>query len=476
MNLAQLLMQMKKLKMAQGEQSLQNILNTGGEVNQKQAEAMNEAAGMPKGYLQSISKPEIRPENTEREPISAEEYDKRFGEQGTQVNYKLPSAIQRRNAAEIEKEKTLIPIRGESAYQTQKRMLEAKVEMQPQLNEMEVQKQAALAPIRAAEAGMSKHEQMKAGLDPDIVNAEADKMETLADRHEEIIAKQWPAQRQRKSEQEQDAANIALEKGMALEEVKGARQMKTEAYKTERQKELEGVKHGHRLSEKEFASKKDFERQSALEGVKYQRQNQLLEDRLRGEAGIEGTKQENRLSLEEKRLRNRKTIEGMKLNATDSLRKAQAENLRANAEYHRQYAEWIRKGGKNKQYAPKIQDFMKSAEAGGFVDTKAKGMKILKAIPKNDKEAQQQFQQMADQAGIQIEWKEEKGLPLIGTDKVRPLPIVPKPGSTGAAPKTAAPAASQKEAGLRQDLASHGMTPAQVEDYIKRAKAAGKLQ
>jgi hypothetical protein len=229
----------------------------------------------------------------------------------------------------------------------------------------------------------------------------------------------------------------------------------------------------------------------------------LQEDKLRGEAGLEVQKEGNReklesvktggrLTVEKARAANQRSIEGMKLNATDALKKAQIDNLRANADYHRQYLAWLEAGGKNKAIAPKIADFLKSAEAGGFIESKVKGHKILKGIDPNDMNKVNQFQQMANDSGIEIKWTREHN--MVGPDKLRPLPVVPKAGkavdpNTKATlpPKSPSMAdkvkgmfsggiVSKKEQSVRQDLTAHGMDDQQVEDYIKRAKASGKLQ
>jgi hypothetical protein len=242
MGLAQLLMQRKKQKMMQGQYSLQNILNTGGQVDQAQAEKMNKDAGMPKGYLQSISGAVVKQPEGEPEQISAEEYDKRFGQGGTQLNYNVGSQRQRDADVDIQKAEQMIPIHGETSYAQHKGVLNATIEAQPEMTAAEIAKEKALGPIRAETAGQTHKQQLLAGLDKEVVAGEANKMSTLADQMEADIARNWDAAHGRKMQEKQDESDILLQKAVTLEGVKGKRQMAVEGYKQQGKQALESQK------------------------------------------------------------------------------------------------------------------------------------------------------------------------------------------------------------------------------------------
>lgn len=129
-NLGQSQLEEEKKRVAQEAaiNSLKTILEVGGEFTGGQLEKIAKNTGMDSDVLASIMKGRIAehvansPEDikagtaiNERKPISASEYDEKFGAAGKDVIYSLPSKEARTSAVNVATEKALSPVKVDVA-------------------------------------------------------------------------------------------------------------------------------------------------------------------------------------------------------------------------------------------------------------------------------------------------------------------------------------------------------------------------
>jgi hypothetical protein len=131
--------QKKRIDIEKGQFAIQQLMKSGGSFDAGTLQKIADNAGIPVDVLQNIGaatiNPSTNPDETFAKPITAQDYDSRFGQGGSQVTYNLPSAEERANKAEVariqqtakpaaEAKKVDIETNAGPAAQAQKTMIE----------------------------------------------------------------------------------------------------------------------------------------------------------------------------------------------------------------------------------------------------------------------------------------------------------------------------------------------------------------
>ena len=131
---------------AANKETLELLLKAGGSFDEGTLQKIAQQTGVSPEILKNIGKAEIspstNPDETFAKPITAEDYDKRFGAGGTQVSYVLPSLEERATKAKV---------------------ATIKETAQPEADAM-VTKESALNPVIAKRAGMVKSSETASGI------------------------------------------------------------------------------------------------------------------------------------------------------------------------------------------------------------------------------------------------------------------------------------------------------------------------